>query len=30
MVDTTEQRAQAKLMDDIACASFMADVKIKD
>jgi hypothetical protein len=30
MVDTTEQRAQAKLTDDIACASFMADVKIKD
>jgi len=30
MVDTTEQRAQAKLMDDIACASFMADVKYKD
>jgi hypothetical protein len=30
MVDTTDYRAQAKIVTDTAMASFMADVKIKD
>ena len=30
MVDTTDYRAEAKIISDRAMASFMADVKIKD
>ena len=30
MVDTTDYRAQAKVITNMAMASFMADVKIKD
>ena len=30
MVDTTDYRAEAKIVTDTAMASFMADVKIKD
>jgi hypothetical protein len=30
MVDTTDYRAQAKIVTDMAMASFMADVKNKD
>ena len=30
MIDTTDYRAEAKIITDTAMASFMADVKIKD
>ena len=30
MVDTTDYRAEAKIITDTAMASFMVDVKIKD